>query len=388
VIILLLGHFHGSNFGHAGGGFFIHKSPIKAILLTLPAGIVFSLLGFEQAVQLAGEAENPQRDLARAVLGSVVIGAILYILIQIAFLGAVSPSLLASQHGWTGLSALSKSPAVVTLNKGPFYTVVSAAGIAWLATVLRIDAVISPSGTGLVYTTSASRLSFGLSRNGFIPSAFEKVDGRKVPVISVIFAVLLGILFLLPFPSWSELVNVVTSASVLMYAAAPLAFAALRRQKPDLPRPYRVSAGEILAPLAFIGSCFIIIFAGWEIYTTLMVAMLIGYALIATSYAFNANPRQAKMDWNSLPWIAAFFLGMLVISYFGAFGPGGIIGGIGFFKHVLDHGGNDDLGLGGTLGAVAAWALVIYFWALATRLPVAVVDRYIEEVYPSEMAGE
>ena len=55
-------------------------------------------------------------------------------------------------------------------------------------------------------------------------------------MFGVIVATVVGLLFLLPFPSWSQLVNVVTSASVLMYAAAPLALAALRRQKPDLPR--------------------------------------------------------------------------------------------------------------------------------------------------------
>ena len=59
-----------------------------------------------------------------------------------------------------------------------------------------------------------------------------------MPVFGVVFATGLGLLFLLPFPSWSALVGVVTSASVLMYAAAPLALAALRKKKPDLPRVY------------------------------------------------------------------------------------------------------------------------------------------------------
>src|ERR1039458_7342984 len=75
VLILLIGHFHGSNFGHAGGGFFTSHDAIKNILLTLPAGIIFSLLGFEQAVQLGGESANPGRDLPRAVILSIIIGA-------------------------------------------------------------------------------------------------------------------------------------------------------------------------------------------------------------------------------------------------------------------------------------------------------------------------
>jgi hypothetical protein len=73
---------------------------------------------------------------------------------------------------------------------------------------------------------------------------------------------------------------------------------------------------------------------------------------------------------------------MLVISYFGDFGAGGIIGGIGFFKHVLDQGGNDDLGLFGGLAVTAAWSLVIYYVAISRRLPAEKVDEYVREVYP------
>jgi hypothetical protein len=78
---------------------------------------------------------------------------------------------------------------------------------------------------------------------------------------------------------------------------------------------------------------------------------------------------------------------MLVISYFGDFGPGGIIGGIGIFKHWLDQGGNDDLGLWGGLAASAVWSLIIYYWAISARLPQEQVDKYVEEVYPSADAG-
>ncbi len=387
IVVLLVSNFHGSNFT-SGGGFFVHGAAIKSILIAIPSGgIVFALLGFEQAVQLGGEAKNPKRDLPRAVILSILIGAGIYLLLEVAFIGALKPSFL-HQHGpWTNLGSANQNPAVVQLNAGPFYTVSKIAGLSWLAFLLRLDAVISPAGTGLIYTTSSARLSFALSRNGFVPTAFEKTDSRtKVPVFGVIFAAVIGLLFLLPFPSWSALVGVVTSASVLMYSAAPLALAALRKQKPDLERVYRLPAAGILAPLAFVCASWIIYWAGWETYTTLMLAMLIGYALIAASYAFNLNPKAAPMDWEAAWWIIPYLLGMLVISYFGDFGAGGIIGGIGFFRHVLDQGGNDDLGLWGGLLAVAVWSLIIYFIAINKRLPGHKVDEYVAEVYPPPVA--
>lgn len=389
IIVLLATHFHGSNFS-GGGGFFVHGAKVKSILIAIPTGgIVFALLGFEQAVQLGGEARDPKRDLGRAVILSILIGAAIYILLQVAFIGALSPHLLASAHTWTNLGPTNSSPAVVALNKGPFYTVAKIAGLAWLAYILRADAVISPAGTGLIYTTSSSRLSFGLSRNGYVPTAFEGTNKRtRVPVFGIIFAALIGLLFLLPFPSWGALVKIVTSASVLMYASAPLSLGALRRQKPELPRVYRLPWAPVLAPLGFICATWIIYWAGWQTLTTLMVAMLIGYALIALSYAFKLNPGAPKLDWGAAVWIVPYFVGMLLISYFGTFGKGGIIGGIGIFKHVLDHGGNDDLGLYGGLAASAGWSLVIYYLAIVKRLAPRKVDEYIADVYPPELAGE
>jgi amino acid transporter len=198
----------------------------------------------------------------------------------------------------------------------------------------------------------------------------------------VIFSALIGLLFLLPFPSWGALVSIVTSSSVLMYAAAPLALGALRLQKPELPRAYRLPASAVLAPLGFVCATWIIYWSGWQTITTLMVAMLIGYALIGISYAFKLNPRRPKMDWGAALWIVPYFVGMLLISYFGTFGAGGIIGGVGVFKNVLSHGGNNDLGLAGGLIASAVWSLFIYYLAMSRRLSPAQVDEYVKDVYP------
>jgi amino acid transporter len=382
ILILLIGHFHGSNFNH----FFPSSSnAIKNILLTLPAGIIFSLLGFEQAVQLGGESANPGRDLPRAVIFSMLIGGAVYILIQIAFLGAMPTSVLAHNGGWTGL-AKSTSPVVVKLAAGPFFTLVSIAGVSWLATVLRIDAVVSPGGTGLMYETASARLSFGLSRNGFVPTAFERTNTLKVPVFGVLIATLVGVLFLLPFPSWAKLVGIVTSASVFMYAGAPVALGALRRQKPDLARTYRLPWAGVLAPLAFVGAGWVILFSGWQVYSTLVVALLLGYLLIWVSYAMKLNPKAPAMDWNAAPWIIGWIIGMGVICYLSDFGAGGIIGGIGFFKNVLSQGGTDDIGLWGGIIASGLFSLIVYYWAISARLPVEKVDEYVKDVYPPPVA--
>jgi amino acid transporter len=69
IIVLFVSNFHGSNFGTVGGGFFVMGAALQSIMIAIPSGgIVFALLGFEEAVQLGGEAKHPKRDLPRAVI--------------------------------------------------------------------------------------------------------------------------------------------------------------------------------------------------------------------------------------------------------------------------------------------------------------------------------
>jgi amino acid transporter len=383
VIVFLAFKFHGSNFS-AGGGFFLpggFDTAAKGILIAIPGGgIVFSLLGFEQAVQLGGESARPQRDLPRAVIGSIIIGAILYILLQVVFIGALSPATILHAKTWANLAKDS------ALGAAPFYTVAKVAALGWLAWILRVDAVISPGGTGLIYLTSASRIGFGLSKNGYIPKQFEAVSKKaRIPVFGVIVTTIIGLLFLLPFPSWGSLVNIVTGASVLMYAGAPLALGALRRSKPNLPRSYRLPAAGIIAPLSFILANFIVYWSGWGTVSLLMLVLLFGYILMAISTALHLNPNAPKLDWGASVWIFPYLIGMTLISYFGSFGTGGVLGNLGVFSDKW-IGGQGDLPIWWDLLVLAVFSLGVYFMAMRSRLPEADVDKYVADVYPPPVA--
>ncbi len=91
------GHFTSQQFG----GF--APNGVAPILAALPAaGIVFSYLGFRKGVEFAGETKNPQRNVPFAVIGSIVLTGIIYILLQVAFIGAIPPWLLKSDDNPDG----------------------------------------------------------------------------------------------------------------------------------------------------------------------------------------------------------------------------------------------------------------------------------------------
>jgi amino acid transporter len=364
AIIVLLTHWHTGNFTAGGTGFM--PGGIKALFGALPAaGIIFAYSGFEQCDQLAGEIKNPGRNLPRAIILSVLIGTVIYCLLQVAFIVALPPALVGSHGGLIGLSCPSTgtcNPSISDLNAGPFAAVAVLAGVGWLAHILRIDAFVSPSGTGLIYVTGTSRVSYGLARNRYAPQIFGRVDRNGVPWVGLIGAFLIGLLFLLPFPSWHSLVGLITGASVLMYAGAPLSLGAFRRQIPEADRPYRMQAAWLLAPLAFVVADLLIYWSGFEVIWKLGIVLVIGYVLIGISMAF--DPQRPPLDWKSAVWLPAWLVGMGLISWQGQYS-----GAPSSDKHPLPPTNTFHIGFWWDILVVAGFSLAIYFWAMYTRLP-------------------
>jgi len=361
AVALVVAGFHLANF-RAAGGFFVHggAGPAQAVFSAITAGgIAFALMGFEGALEVGGESARPQRDLPRAVLGSFIVCTLIYVAVQVAFIGALPHSLLGRLTSWTQLAADPQ------LSRAPFFVLASLLGLGWLAWIMRIDAVVSPSGTGLLYLTGASRLSFGLSRDGYVPQLFLVEDERTdVPLWGVLLSGALGLLFLLPFPSWNKLVSVVTGAVVLMYAGAPLALGSLRRSRPDAERPYRLPAAPVLAPVSFAFATYVAYWSGWQTISTLMLALLLGYAFMAAARSLHMDLDPPRIEWESARWLFPYLAGLTVASYFGNYGHGGILGGAGPFRSVL-VGGTGRLPMWWDLVCLTVLSAAVYGAAMA-----------------------
>jgi amino acid transporter len=359
IFIMALTHFHGGNFTSGSFAPFGAKGVLSAISTS---GIMFALLGFEQAIQLAGESRNPKRDLPRATLGSVLIGAVIYVALQIVFIAALPSSTFAK--GWDHLNYVGIS--------GPWAGLATVVGLGWLAVVLYIDAVVSPAGTGLIYATATSRISYGLSKNGYAPKGLEKTDKNGVPWIGLLVSFVTGVVCFLPFPSWQQLVGFITSASVLMYAGAPLAYGVFAKRLPHVERPYRLPAGKVIAPVSFVVANLIIYWAGWDTLWRLGVAIVLGYLLLG-AYAWYAVqkglPDAPRLDWKAAQWLPVYLIGIGVVSSQGTFG------------------GQGHIGLWWDMLIIAVFSLGIYYWALATAADTAEIERNIGAVEVVEVAA-
>ncbi|MGZ6832289.1 MAG: APC family permease [Mycobacteriaceae bacterium] len=356
ILVLAMTNFHPENLTAANG---FNPGGLKGIFAAVSTGgIIFSYLGFEQADQLAGESSNPKRDVPFAIIGSVALGTVIYILLQVVFLFALPQSAIG--HTWDQVGH-----GLYTTFTGPFAEVATLLSIGWLAAVIYADAIISPGGTGLIYTTGSSRLAYGLSRNGYVPSVFERTNERAVPWAGLIAAFVTGCICFLPFPSWQSLVGLITSASVLMYGGAPLSLGAFRRRLPHADRPFRLPMAGVLSPLAFVIANLIILWTGWDTDWKLGVSILIGYAILVANRVLRLNEHRPTLDWKAASWLPPYLVGMGVIVYISDFGPQGDSAPIGFGWDAL---------------AVAAWSLIVYYWAMAVALSTEQIEEMIGEV--------
>ena len=346
IVVVTWLSFHPGNIT-AGGSFMPFGA--HGVFAALPLGVVFALQGFEQAAQLAGEAKKPQDHMARAIITAMLIGALLYIALQVAFVFAVKPADV--EGGWSQPLGTSGAGAY-----GAWYTLALAVGAGWLAVILIIDAVVSPAGTGIVYLATAARLSYAIGQLPELPAKLASTDRRGVPVWSIIISALIGWLCFGPFPSWSKLVQVVTAAAAIMYAFAPIALGALHSRDHDRPRSYRMPVPGALLPTAFISANLLLYWSGYDVTWKLDVALVIGGVLFLVGAAVKHTYTCAMLRHGY--WMIPWLVGMTVISHYGNYGVG---------IHPVFN--NFIFGQWSDLVIVAAFALVIYYWARAAAMP-------------------
>ena len=234
---------------------------------------------------------------------------------------------------------------------GAWYTFALAVGATWLAVVLIIDAVVSPSGTGIVYVGTSARLTYALGEESELPGALSQTSKKGVPVTSILLAAVVGELCFGPFPSWNRLVGVVTGATALMYAFAPVSLAALQGRDPDRVRSYRMPMPKVLLPTAFVSANLILYWGGFEYTWKIAVALVVGLVI------FGIGTQVAQTDVMSMlrpaGWIGPWIAGSVIIGAVGRYG----VGSHSWLPEWVD------------LLVVILFSLAIFYWAVSLTMP-------------------
>ncbi len=313
ITLLIKTQFHPSNFAGLAGS---HDLKAWEAILSAVAsgGIAFAFTGFKHGVELAGEAKNLRIAIPLGIIGSVICCLLMYVGLQVAFIGAIAPDALKS--GWHTLTYQG--------DVGPFVGIAALLGLTLLVKLLYIDAAVSPLGAGLIYATSTARIIYAMGKNHYLPAFFTRVNKQHFPVWAIAFNFLVGMFLFLPLPGWQNMVSFLVSAVVISYAMGPISLMALRKQLPDEHRPFRLPAAPLISFLAFYCCNLMSYWTGWDTMWKLAIAILIGLLLFSVSF-FRNHFQKAQLGLKALIWVAPYLTGLILISYLGSFGGKQII---------------------------------------------------------------
>lgn len=221
--------------------------------------IFFAYIGFDAVSTAAEEAINPQKDLPRGIIGSLIICTVLYIIVA---------GLLTSIVSYTQLNVASPiSYALLLLGHKTVAGLISVGAIAGLTTVM------------LVLFYGLTRIVLALSRDGLLPAVFAQVNSKtKTPTriilpCGIIMALLAGIF---PIKDLAELVNIGTLAAFIIVCGGVLC---LRYTHPEMPRPFKVPGMPYIPILGIISCLYLVINLPWITLLRFIIWMAIGLAV-------------------------------------------------------------------------------------------------------------
>ena len=182
-----------------------------------------------------------------------------------------------------------------------------------------------------------------------MPSALATTNNKGVPVVSILVGSVIGSLAFGPFKSWAALVNVVTGATAIMYAFAPVSLAGLQKVDGSRPRSYRVPMPALVLPAAFCSANLIIYWGGFEVTWKLACAMVVGLALFALGAWRGSTGAQHTV--RNAVWIGPWFVGQVIIGALGRYG-----GGRNILPNWID------------VVVVIVFSLATFYWAVSLTL--------------------
>jgi APA family basic amino acid/polyamine antiporter len=240
------------------------------------AVIFFAYIGFDAVSTTAQEAKNPQRDMPIGILGSLSISTVLYILVAAVLTGVVSYTLLnVSDPIAVGVDAMGS-------------------GLFWLRPIIKIAAIAGLSSVILVMMLGQPRIFYSMSKDGLLPPMFSKVHPKfKTPYISQIITGIVALILagILPINILGELVSIGTLLAFVIVCAGVIV---LRKQKPDLARPFKTPLVP-LVPILGGGICLLQMYSlPLDTWLRLIIWMALGFIIYFFYSVRHSKLRQPK----------------------------------------------------------------------------------------------
>ncbi|MCB5180042.1 amino acid permease [Streptomyces antimicrobicus] len=226
------------------------------------SSLFFSYIGFDAASTAGEEARDPKKDLPRAIMLSLAIVTVLYVLVAFVAVGAMP---------WQDFEGTEAALAQVMTN---------VTGHSFWGVVLAAGAVVAIASVVFAVLYGQTRILFAMSRDGLVPKAFAKVDEKTgTPRVNVLI-VSLFCGALAAFIPLGELANATSIGTLFAFALVNIAVVILRYTKRDLPRTFKVALFPVTPILGFLACGWLMVSlpgATWLAFGVWMVVGLVIY---------------------------------------------------------------------------------------------------------------
>lgn len=227
-------------------------------VFTGAATVFFAVFGYDAMSTAAEEATDGKKHMPKAILLSLLIAMVLYVLATLVLTG---------MQNYTDISPTAG-----------FASAFQSVGLPVVATIISAFAVISILTVMLTFLLGVTRVWFSMSRDGLLPAWFSTTDRNGTPqrvtwIAGTAAALLAGVF---PIRAVADLTNIGILAAFIVVCIAVIV---LRRTRPEVPRTFRLPLMPIVPAFGVLASLFLILQLHWETWLRFGVWLLIGLAL-------------------------------------------------------------------------------------------------------------
>jgi basic amino acid/polyamine antiporter, APA family len=249
TLVALMGN-HPSNFGVTG-------------LLAAASLVFFAFIGFDVVATTAEETRNPEKDVPRGIIGSLVVITILYVAVSLVMTGMVRYTELATKPDGS---------------KATLATAFELNGVTWAAVVIALGALAGLTTVVLVLMLGQTRVLFAMSRDRLLPRGLSRTGTRGVPerITLLVGAAVAATATFFPAGNLEEMVNIGTLFAFVLVSTGVLI---LRRTRPDLPRAFRTPLVPLIPVLAVLACLWLMLNLSVETWLRFVIWMLVGFVV-------------------------------------------------------------------------------------------------------------
>ncbi len=245
-------------------------------VLTAATIVFFAYIGFDAVSTQAGEAINPKKDVPFAIIASLIICTVLYILVSLVLTGMVK------------YDQLDKA--------APVASAFSGIGLTWAVFIITLAATAGLTSVMLVMMLGQTRIFLGMAKDGLLPKGlFGTLHAKfKTPYKSTILVglVVSVVAALTPIDKVSEMCSMGT---LLAFAMVCVAVMILRYKKPELERPYKTPAVYLVGTLGVAFNIFLMCFVRKDTWIAFIIWGTLGILVYFLYSKRNSNLEKKEL---------------------------------------------------------------------------------------------